>query len=168
MNRRFRIRLRKSALAGACACLLLLLSWPLRAGTWSGIEPLTSRRADVERVLGKPVENKPGETGTLRFKVAGGTVTVVFVDARFVAAHKLAPELVGTVRQIVLQHENAPDTPESLKLTDNKDFVRDTHSNAVVYRNQRDGVAYTFIEGRLRTTNFTASAEQVKRAQRGS
>lgn len=170
MNRKARLRFQ--TLAGACAlaaacAALLLWAQPLRAASWGGIEPLKSRRADVERLLGRPAENKPGQEGTLRFKVAGGTVIVAFVDARFVAAHKLDPELEGTVRQLVLQHENAPDTPESLKLADNKAFEREARGNITVYRNQRDGLAYFFLDSKLKTTYYNASAEQLKRAQKG-
>jgi len=136
-----------------------------RAAAWSGIEPLKSRRADVERVLGKPIEDKPGQTGTLKFKVAGGTVTVAFIDARFVVAHKLAPSLEGTVRQIVLQHEGSSESPESLKLAGNGSFERETRGEVSVFRNSRDGLAYTFIGGRLRTTYYTAAAAQLAKSQ---
>jgi hypothetical protein len=146
--------------------LVLLSTQTLRAESWGGIEPLKSRRADVEKVLGKPVESKPGETGTLRFKVQGGTITVAFVDARFVAAHHLAPDLEGTVRQLVLQHDSASDTPDSMQLTHNSAFERDRESHAEIFRNPRQGIAYTFIEGKLKTTYYTASAEEFKRAQR--
>jgi hypothetical protein len=144
------------ALAGARAA---------RAEAWGGIEPFKSRRADVEKALGKPVEDKPGETGTLRFKVQGGTITVAFVDPRFVAAHHLDEALVGTVRQLVLQHDSATETPDSLKLNGNSAFEHDAQANAEVFRNQRDGIAYTFIDGRLRTTYYSPSAEQFKHAQ---
>jgi hypothetical protein len=137
-----------------------------RAESWGGIEPLKSRRADVEKVLGKPIEEKPGAMGTLRFKVQGGTITVAFVDARFVAAHHLAPDLEGTVRQLVLQHDSASDTPDSMQLTHNSAFERERESNAEIFRNPRAGLAYTFIEGKLKTTYYTASAEEFKRAQR--
>jgi len=158
------------AAASACALAavfvaLVALSPAARAEAWNGIEPLKSRRADVERVLGKPLEDKPGQTGTLSFKVAGGSVKVVFVDARFVSAHRLDPSLEGTVRQLVLQHENANDTPETLKLTSNSAFIRESRANVTTFRNQRDGVGYTFIDGRLRTTNYTAPAAQLARAQ---
>lgn len=139
-----------------------------RAESWSGIEPLKSRRADVERVLGRPLEEKPGGSGTLRFKVQGGTIAVAFIDSRFVTAHKLFPELEGTVRQLVLQHESSNDSPESLKLGGNSDFNRDARGNVVMYRNLRAGITYTFIDGRLRTTNYIASADQMRRAQRGT
>ncbi len=145
-----------AALAGARAA---------RGEAWGGIEPFKSRRADVEKALGKPVEDKAGETGTLRFKVQGGTITVAFVDQRFVAAHHLEESLVGTVRQLVLQHDSATETPESLKVKDNPAFEHDSQGNAEVFRNQRDGIAYTFIEGRLHTTYYTPTAEQFKHAQ---
>jgi hypothetical protein len=137
-----------------------------RAEAWGSIEPFKSRRADVERALGKPVEDKPGETGTLRFKVQGGMITVAFVDSRFVAAHHLDEELVGAVRQVVLQHDAATETPDTLKLNGNSAFEHDAQGNAEVFRNQHDGIAYTFIEGKLRTTYYTPTAEQFKRAQR--
>src|SRR5918998_1534981 len=81
---------------------------------WNGIELMKSRRADVERILGKPRQAQPGQGGTLHFQVLGGKVTVAFVDARFVATKKLHPELEGTVLQIILQHENSSETPESM------------------------------------------------------
>jgi hypothetical protein len=137
-----------------------------RAEAWGGIEPFKSRRADVEKALGKPIEDKPGATGTLKFKVQGGMITVAFVDEHFVGVHHLDPELVGTVRQVVLQHDAANETPETLKLTSNSAFEHDAQGNAEVFRNLRDGISYTFIEGKLRTTYSTPSAEQFKRAQR--
>ena len=136
-----------------------------RAASWSGIEPLKSRRSDVERVLGKPVEDKPGQTGTLKFKVAGGTVTVAFIDARFVAAHKLAPSLEGTVRQVVLQHDSSSETPESMKLVNNSSFEREARGQVTVFRNARDGLGYTFVGGRLRTSYYTAASAQLARSQ---
>ena len=144
---------------------MLLAATGARASSWGEIEPLKSRRADVERVLGKPLEDKPGQTGTLRFKVQGGTVTVAFVDARFVTAHKLSPAVEGTVRQVVLQHDSSTDTPETMKLASNSAFERDPQGNAVIFRNLRDGISYTFIEGRLRTTYYNASSDQFRRAR---
>jgi hypothetical protein len=137
-----------------------------RAEAWGGIEPFKSRRADVEKALGKPVEDKPGATGMLKFKVQGGMITVAFIDEHFVGAHHLDPELVGTVRQVVLQHDAANETPDTLKLKGNSAFEHDAQGNAEVFRNLRDGISYTFIEGKLRTTYYTPSAEQFKRAQR--
>jgi hypothetical protein len=155
-------------LTGLCAASVLFFARQSRATSWGEIEPLKSRRADVERVLGKPVEDKPGATGTLRFKVQGGMVQVAFVDERFVRAHKLFPEMEGTVRQVVLQHEGSSETPDTMKLANNSSFERDPQGNAVIFRNLRDGLSYTFIEGRLRTTYYTASAEQFRRAQKGT
>jgi len=165
MNSKSFKSLRTVGAACALAAVLIVSAVSSRAAAWSGIEPLKSRRADVARLLGKPVEDKPGQTGTLRFKVAGGLVTVAFIDARFVSAHKLDPSLEGTVRQIVLQHENASDTPASLKLDSDGAFVRESRANVTTFRNQRDGVGYTFIDGRLRTTNYTAASALLARAQ---
>lgn len=169
MKRYLRVSARATHLLAAS--LIAIASFALfgvrtaRAEAWGGVEPFKSRRADVEKSLGKPLEDKPGETGTLRFKVQGGVITVAFVDARFVAAHHLDESLVGTVRQIVLQHDAATETPDSMKLGGNDAFEHDSQGNAEVFRNQRDGIAYTFIEGKLRTTYYTPSAEQFKRAQ---
>jgi hypothetical protein len=137
------------------------------AGNWNGIEPLKSRRAEVEKALGPPLKNQPGATGALHFKVAGGTVAVAFVDARFVASKKLAPELEGTVLQVVLQHENSTDTPESMGLAEKSDFKRDEAQGVIKYTNLKDGMVYTFIGGRLKTTYFTPSSDQWSRARRG-
>lgn len=163
-------RVRRVIAAIALIFAALVISSPVtKAGTWNGIEPLKSRRADVERLLGKPLRDQPGANGTLHFKVAGGVVTIAFVDARFVAAKKLFPELEGTVRQIVLQHEKSSETPESLTIAGNSSFERqDGKDSTVVYRNLKDGIVYTFIGGRLKTTYFTPSSEQWSRAQKGS
>ena len=144
---------------------LLCCAHVARAAAWHGLEPLKSRRADVERELGKPVSAAPNESGALHFKVAGGMVTVTFVSAKFVATKKLAPEYEGTVLEVVLQHENAQDTPDSLGLTKNSDFDHDGSGTVDVYRNLKDGVFYTFINGHLRTTRYAPAAEQLLHAQ---
>lgn len=157
---------RRVGVALAVLTVATLLSWgQARAASWLGIEPFKSRRADVERALGRPLQAAPDASGALHFKVAGGTVTVQFVDAKFVASKKLSHEAEGTVLQIVLQHERAGDTPESLKLNGNGDFEREERGNILVFRNQKEGLYYTFIDGKLKTTRYAASAEQIGRAQ---
>ena len=153
------------ALVSAFVAFAAFAASPASAATWGGIEPLKSRRADVERALGKPIEDKPGRTGTLKFKVAGGLVAVVFVDARFVTAHKLAADLEGTVRQVVLQHDSSTETPDSMNLPKNGSFERENRGQVTVFRNPREGLGYTFIDGRLRTSYYTAAAAQLARSQ---
>ncbi|MDT4966670.1 MAG: hypothetical protein QOJ64_1407 [Acidobacteriota bacterium] len=148
-------------------CLFLLVAQSAMAAGWNGIEPLKSRRADVERILGVPIEDQPGQDGTLHFKVAGGKVTVAFVSARFVSSKKLSLDLEGTVLQIVLQHENSSDTPESMGLSGKGDFEREDIHGASIFRNQKEGIIYTFVESRLKTTRYTPSARQLGRARAG-
>jgi hypothetical protein len=135
------------------------------AASWNGIEPFKSRRADVERVLGKAISEGPD--GTLRFTVAGGTAVVSFVDQRFVSGKKLRPDVLGTVLEITLQHEGSSDTPESMGLTKGHVFDREDVQNASFLRNLKDGVIYTFVDGKLRTTHFTFSADQLSHVRRG-
>lgn len=137
---------------------------PVKAASWQGIEPLKSRRAEVVQILGQPVGESP--EGVLRFTVMGGSVQVSFVDEKFVTAKKLKPELAGTVLQIVLQHERSTDTPESMKLLQNKAFVRDDVRNVSIFRNMKAGMAYTFIDGVLKTTRYTFADGQLSRARR--
>jgi hypothetical protein len=150
----------------ALACLSIF-SQSAVAESWNGIEPLKSRRADVERILGKPIMDQPGEDGTLHFKVAGGTVTIAFVSARFVATKKLDPALEGTVLQVVLQHDKSSDTPETMNITGNSRFVRQDTQGGSIFRNQRDGIVYTFFNGKLKTTRYTPTATQLGRARKG-
>jgi hypothetical protein len=133
------------------------------AATWKGLEPFVSKRADVEKALGRPVSE--GANGSLNFAVMGGTVSVSFVDAHFVRSKKLRPEVEGTVLQIILQHESSSDTPESMNLVKNRDFVRDKTKEALIYRNLKEGIVYTFIEDRLRTTRYTFSEKQISSAR---
>jgi len=143
---------------------LLFLSGNLVAASWNGIEPLKSRRPEVERILGKPTSEGPD--GTLHFTVAGGSAIVSFVDERFVDGKKLRRELVGTVLEIVLQHDSSSDTPDSLNLTKNRAFDRENVQKASVFRNLKDGILYTFLDGKLRTTRYSFSAEQLGHARR--
>jgi hypothetical protein len=147
---------------------LFILTQAVTAASWNSIEPLKSRRADVERVLGQPVKDQLGQNGMLHFKVAGGMVTVAFIDARFVTTKKLFPELEGTVRQIVVQHDSAPDTAQSLGLTTNSDFKREEGQGLTKYTNLKDGIVYTFVGGKLKTTYYTPSGDQWMHAQKGS
>ena len=132
--------------------------------TWNGIEPLKSRRADVVKILGQPASESPD--GVLRFTVAGGSVQVNFVDEKFVTVKKLKPELVGTVLQVILQHEHSSDTPESMNLLKNRQFVSDNVQGVSVFRNVKDGIIYTFIAGTLKTTRYTFADGQLLRARR--
>lgn len=136
----------------------------ISAASWNGIEPFKSRRDDVLKILGQPV----GETadGAVRFAVSGGSVLVSFVNEKFVISKRLRPELAGTVLEIVLQHEHSSDTPESMSLLKNKDFVRDEMQNASVFRSNKSGMVYTFLDGKLKTTRFTFSEAQLAKMRR--
>lgn len=163
------LRTRACRLLAAFTIILAALagfSQKATAATWNNIEPLKSRRADVERVLGKPLKDKSNADATLRFKVSGGMVTIFFVDAKFVATKKLSPELEGTVLQVVLQHENSNDTPESIGLPGKSDFQREASQQTVIYRNLKDGLFYTFLGGRLKETRYAPTAEQFVSARK--
>ena len=136
----------------------------VRAAAWNGIEPLKTRRDEVVKILGQPVSESTD--GVLRFNVSGGSVQVSFVNEKFVATKKLRPEIAGTVLEIVLQHEHSSDTAESLKLLKNRDFIRDDVRNISIYRNVKDGIVCTFIDGTLKTTRYTFADTQLVRARR--
>jgi hypothetical protein len=140
------------------------LATDVKAAAWNGIEPLKTRRDEVVKKLGQPVSESTD--GVLRFNVSGGSVQVSFVDKKFVTTKKLMPELEGTVLEIVLQHEHSSDTAESMKLTKNRDFIRDEVRNITVFRNPKDGLVYTFIDGSLKTTRYTFADAQLGRARR--
>ena len=135
----------------------------VRAASWQGLEPFKSRRSDVLQALGKPLSDPFG--GPLTFKILGGTASVSFVDANFVRTKKLQPELEGTVLQIILQHESSSDTPESMGLLKNREFTREETKNALIFRNLKEGVVYTFLNGKLKTTRYTFSENQISRAR---
>jgi hypothetical protein len=164
------IRNRPVCLRRAPAVLILtILTWasfPQSAGaaSWNGIEPFKTRRDEVVKVLGNPIAES--SEGALRFAVSGGSVLVSFVSEKFVTSKKLRPELAGTVLEIVLQHEHSSDTPESLSLLKNKEFVRDEVQNASIFRSNKSGMVYTFVDGKLRTTRFTFSEAQLARMRR--
>jgi hypothetical protein len=143
---------------------LIIGSHGVKAAAWNGIEPLKTRRDDVLKKLGTPAGESPD--GVLRFNVMGGSVQVSFVNEKFVSTKRLRPDLVGTVLEIVLQHEHSSDTPETLKLAENHSFVKDEGKSTTVFRNMKEGLIYTFIDGSLRTTHYTFADEQLTKARR--
>ena len=155
--------LRLWAVVFVLACLFAGSGQVVRAAEWHNLEPLKSRRADVERELGKPLQPESSASNSLNFKVAGGMVTVSFVTAKFVETKKLPADLEGTVLLIVLQHDNSSDTPESLELVKKSNFTREEKAGMTVFYNGKDGITYTFINGRLKTTRFAPAAEQLSR-----
>ncbi|MFL6210281.1 MAG: hypothetical protein ACJ74W_15600 [Pyrinomonadaceae bacterium] len=165
MNKAHARRLSARLLHVGLIAFVCALCWPAQGAAWHGLEPLKSRLGDVEREFGKAGHDVPNANGALRFKVAGGTVTITFVTAKFVATKKLDTAYEGTVLEIVLQHENAQDTPDSLGLPKNNDFKREEQGAVLVYRNLKDGVAYTFVNNHLRTTRYAPAAEQLARAR---
>ena len=144
------------------ACVNLATN--VSAESWNGIEPFKTSRADVLKIMGPPVTETA--EGVLRFNVSGGSVQISFVNEKFVTAKKLRPELAGSVLEIVLQHEHSSETPESMKLLKHRDFIRDDVRNISIFRNIKDGVVYTFIDGRLKTTRYTFADNQLSKARR--
>jgi hypothetical protein len=162
-----RAKARSVALVLAAAAAVLLSAGGARAATWKGLEPFVSKRADVERVLGAPAADRYDANGTLEFNVTGGRVTVFFVTPKFVAAKKLPAHYEGTVLQIVLQHDSARDTPESMNLVSNKSFKRAAGRGVETYTDEKDGLIYTFVESRLKTTRYAYSMDRLIRIQQG-
>ena len=159
--------MRNTILGLAAALTVLLSAGIVRAATWKGLEPFVSSRADVERVLGAPATDRYNDDGTLEFNVSGGRVTVFFVTPKFIATKRLPAHYEGTVLQIVLQHQSAQDTPESLNLVTNKSFKREAQGSVEKYTDEKDGLIYTFVESRLKTTRYAYSMDRLMRIQRG-
>ncbi len=160
----FRTRARNANIAAAVAFIVLMLlagTQTVSAATWKGIEPFVSRRPEVERTLGTPVKDDMNASGALEFNVSGGRVTIFFVTNKFVVTKKLDPTLEGTVLQIVLQHERATDTPESLKVIKNSAYDHRAERNVDVYMNAKQGITYTFVGGLLKTTRYSYASEQL-------
>src|SRR4051812_15156448 len=167
-NRNFcRARLRGAGLVLAAVAYVLLSSAQTHAATWKGLEPFVSNRADVVRVLGAPAADRMAEEGALEFNVSGGKVTVFFVTQKFVETKRLPAHYQGTVLQIVLQHERATDTPESMNLVTNKSFKREAKGSVEKYTDEKEGLIYTFVESHLKTTRYAYSTDRLARIQRG-
>lgn len=155
-----------SSMIALLTALLVLAGRDGLAAPWQGIEPLRSRRADVERILGKPLGAASDAATELRFRIVGGRVTVTFVTPKFIETKRLDPSLVGTVLQVVVDYDNAADTPQSLGIQNDTNFAREERGPVAIYRNQKEGIVYSFLNGRLRRAYYSPSAEQLSRAQR--
>jgi len=142
----------------------LLIAAHASAASWNGIEPFKTNKADVLKILGQPIAESPD--GVLRFPVMGGSAQVSFVNEKFVTAKKLKPQLVGTVLEVVLQHDRSSDTPESMKLLKNNAFTRDETQTSTVFRNMKEGLIYTFFQGTLKSTRYTFADGQLTKARR--
>jgi hypothetical protein len=150
------------AVLAAAFAALMFASQETQAATWKGLEPFVSKRADVERVLGRPTADRLAKDGTLQFARPDGAVNISFVTPKFIVARKLSPALEGTVLLIVVQHTASSDTPESLNLVKNPDYEKVASGPTQVYTNPKDGIYYTFVESRLKTTRYSYSAEQLR------
>lgn len=146
--------------------LILFAAAEANAAGWKGLEPFVSKRADVEKVLGRPIQDRLAQDGALKFNMPDGTATVFFVTPKFVAAKNLSPELEGTVLQIVLSHTGSADTPATLLLVMNSAFKREARAGVDVYTNAKEGIVYTFVGNRLSTTRYTYSTEQVNQMKK--
>jgi len=142
----------------------LLIAAHASAASWNGIEPFKTNKADVLKILGQPIAESPD--GVLRFPVMGGSAQVSFVNEKFVTAKKLKPQLVGTVLEVVLQHDRSSDTPESMNLLKNNAFTRDETQTSTVFRNMKEGLIYTFFQGTLKSTRYTFADGQLTKARR--
>jgi|ERR1041385_3523155 hypothetical protein len=136
----------------------------VNAANWNGLEPFKTRRDEVIKKLGTPISEST--EGIMRFNVMGGSVQVSFVNDQFVKSKRLRADLVGTVLEIVLQHEHSSDTPETLKISENHSFVKDESKGTTIFRNMKEGLIYTFIDGSLRTTRYTFADGQLTKARR--
>jgi hypothetical protein len=139
--------------AGIAGLVLAMLAPPAIAAPWRGIEPLKSRRADVLRILGKPASENAAEA-SLRFATPEGAATVYLVTRDFAALKGWAPTYEGTVVQIIVQHENAKDTPKSLGLEGNRRIDREVRGDSVFYRDRKAGLIRIFQAGKLVTSIF--------------
>jgi hypothetical protein len=54
-----------------------------------------------------------------------------------------------------------------MNITGNSRFVRQDTQGGSIFRNQRDGIVYTFFNGKLKTTRYTPTATQLGRARKG-
>jgi hypothetical protein len=142
----------------------LLIAAHASAASWNGIEPFKTTKADVLKILGQPIGESPD--GVLRFPVMGGSAQVSFVNEKFVTAKKLKPQLVGTVLEVVLQHDRSSDTPESMNLLKNNAFTRDETQTSTIFRNMKEGLIYTFFQGTLKSTRYTFADGQLTKARR--
>ena len=164
MKRAAKLSSRYGVIAIVFVTALIFSSAPARAAAWNGIEPLKSRRDEVIKILGAPVGESP--EGVMRFNVMGGSVQISFVNDKFVNTKKLKPELAGTVLEIVLLHERSSDTPETLKLLNNHAFTHDETRTSKIFRNIKEGIIYTFVDGMLRSTRYTFADDQLAKARR--
>ena len=165
MKRRKTFQFFQAVLITVCAAVAMLgAARSTAAASWNGIEPFKSTRDDVLRILGKPT----GEStdGVLRFNVMGGSVQVSFVSDKFVLAKKLRPSLAGTVLEVVLQHEHSSETPVTMKLLDNKAFIRDETKTTTIFRDIKEGIIYTFVNDKLSSTRYTFADSQLNDARR--
>jgi hypothetical protein len=65
----------------------------------------------------------------------------------------------------VLQHENSSDTPDSLDLLRNKNYTREDAKGAIIFRDLKEGIVYTFIN--VSSKRRVTRSRKIKSAMRG-
>ncbi len=138
--------------------ITLILAQISAAGDWSGIVPLRSTRAEVERLLGPP-----GQSSTSVYLTEGERISVTYAERPCDHDWQVPP---GTVISFFI-HPKHPPVFADLKLDERKyEKRRDVHIETLYYYvNQAEGINYTVDTGKGVVTGveYYPSAKENKR-----
>ena len=158
----------KTLLLRSLSLLVLLLSSaePSAAEQWRGIIPLKSTRADVDRLLGKPLPGNPDFLA--KYKLRDEEVTINYADRKLCREADRCECLVpdGTVLDISVQPKRKVSFA-TLRIDQDKFSKHPLAENAdiEVYYNGEAGLIYTIsrTDGTLLYTQYAASSRDCEK-----
>lgn len=142
------------------ACALMLLPQDAAAKPWHGIIPLRSTRADVERILGKPVLNRDV------YDAPDGRAIISY--SKGLPCEEGVPGLGNIPGDTVVEIYLSLTGSEKLSdlLVPEREYTRiqaAVHTPTIYYVDKQEGVQYTVQDGMVVSIGYVGSTEDEKK-----
>lgn len=120
--------------------LICVISEYGQSNSWNNLTPLHSTRADVEKLLGKPKEDK---YGCCQYKTEKETVSVSYINKICENGWNVLP---NTVLSISFSPDSDAKTIEALNLDKSKFSIRVDDTLRATLTNADEGISYSFSD----------------------
>ena len=148
----------KQIILGVCVVLISISS--ASAKSWRGIEPLHSTRADVERLLGRPTDDKDPYTLIYDFPEERALIDL----SSGAPCEEGLPYGVNVPKDIVLEIEIYPSVEKKMEevLTPGKEYeqIHAAHTPHIYYFDSEEGIRFTVWGGIVQSIGYGPTAKE--------
>lgn len=142
-----------------CLLIVLFATTSTSAKTWRGLEPLHSTRADVERLLGRPTDDKSPHMWIYDFPEERALIH--FSSGK--PCEEGVPEGWNVPKDTVIEIYTMPRPSPKLSevLTPGKEYrqIRAAHTQHVYYVDPEEGLRFTVMDGVVQSITYRPSAK---------